>query len=229
MFAKDIMTTNVITVGPDTPVPEIANLLIERGISGVPVVDDDDRLIGMVSEGNLTRMVREGRSPRRCWWLEMIGKPGKSNQKMLMCRDLVAKEIMSREVISVEYFFSIASVAELLEKKHIKRVPVVDRGKMIGIISRANLVQALAARNRDAVPEVAERDREIRQQLLDEIEDNGWSTLKLLNVLVSDGIVTYWGLVDSESTKEKLCRAAACISDVKTVEANMGISTLLDV
>ncbi|MAF49586.1 MAG: CBS domain-containing protein [Rhodospirillales bacterium] len=229
MFAKDIMTTNVITVGPDTPVPEIANLLIERGISGVPVVDDDDRLIGMVSEGDLTRMVREGRSPRRCWWLEMIGKPGKSNQKMLMCRDLVAKEIMTREVITVEYFFSIASVAELLEKKHIKRVPVVDRGKMIGIISRANLVQALAARNRDAVPEVAERDREIRQQLLDEIEDNGWSTLKLLNVLVSDGIVTYWGLVDSEGTKEKLCQAAACISDVKAVEANMGISTLLDV
>ena len=117
----------------------------------------------------------------------------------------------------------------MLAKNHIKRVPVVDHGKMIGIISRANLVQFLAVQNQESLREVIKNDEIIRQTLLEQIRKNEWSKLSLLNILVNDGVVTYWGLVISEKIKEILCAAAEKMPNVKSVEANMGISTLLDV
>lgn len=229
MFAKDIMTTNVLTVGPDTPVFEIASLLATHGISAVPVINDDDQVVGIVSEGDLVQGLKGSRGPRRSWWLELIGKSRKQIAEDRKLKGKLAKDVMSRNVICAEYFSTIPIIAELLEKNHIKRVPIISHNKLVGIVSRANLVQFLASQNKGMLPEVLKNDGIIRQNLLDEIRENEWSKLSMLNVLVNDGVVTFWGLVTSEEIKEILRAAAEKIPGVKSVKANMGISTLLDV
>ena len=229
MFAKNIMTTNVITVGPDTPILEIATLLSKHGISAVPVINQHDQVVGIVSEGDLVPTLKSRHGPRRSWWLELFGDQNKPNNDGRHLDRETAKDVMTRDVISADYFSTIPSIAELLEKNHIKRVPVINHGKLIGIVSRANLVQFLALQNQDSLREVFEEDEIIRQNLIDEIQKNEWSKLSMLNVLVNNGVVTFWGLVKSEEIKELLQSAAEQMPGVNSVEANMGISTLLDV
>src|SRR5215471_11763246 len=147
MRAMDIMTTEVITVAPTTSVQEVAKLLSERGISGVPVVDADNRVVGILSEGDLLHRVETGTErttrERRSWWLDSLA----SNQ----ARDYVkshartARDVMTGDVISVDEMTPLADVAMLLETKRVKRLPVLREGKLVGIVSRANLVRAIAA------------------------------------------------------------------------------------
>jgi CBS domain-containing protein len=168
----DIMTTEVITVALMTSVQEVAKLLSERGISGVPVVDADNQMVGILSEGDLLHRAETGteRVPerQRSWWLETLA----SN----LARDYVkahartAQDVMTRDVVSVYETTPLADVATLLETKRIKRVPVLRAGKLVGIVSRANLVRALAAAG---VPEqtVAD-DQAIRKQILADLNRN---------------------------------------------------------
>jgi CBS domain-containing protein len=229
LFAKDIMTTNVVTVGPNSPIGEIAKLLISHHISGVPVVDADDNVVGIVTEGDLVTNFGKDRKTRRPWWLDLIVNHGKSISQNINPTDLTANDVMSRDVISADYFATITSVAEVLEKNRIKRVPVINNGRLIGIISRANIIQLLACHDKDPLGEVAELDRQIRQSIIDNINEHGWSELKLLNVLVCDGVVSFWGLVNSEETRELLGSAAENTTGVRSVKNNVGIATLIDV
>lgn len=167
MFAKDVMTTNVISVHPELPVFEVARLLAERGISGVPVIGEDGAIAGMVSEGDLVHELTSGRGPKRSWWLELIG--GRDRTGGQEGAGKTAEDVMSRDVICADYFATIPTIAALLEKHHIKRVPVIDHGKVVGIVSRANLVQYLASHRPDAGGEMAAKDQQIRARLMAEI------------------------------------------------------------
>ena len=150
MRAMDVMTTNVITVGPDTSVQAVAALLAERGISGVPVVDSANRLVGILSEGDLLHRVETGtESPpdrrsgrRRSWWLDTIGSDEELARDYVKSHGRTAKDVMTRDVISVSDTTELADIATMLETKRIKRVPVLRDGKLVGIVSRANLVRA---------------------------------------------------------------------------------------
>ena len=155
MRAMDVMTTDVITVDPDTTVQALAALLAERGISGAPVVDSSGRLVGIVSEGDLLHRTEIGtarrhRERRRSWWLDDFASD--------LARDYIkshgrtVKDIMTRDVVTVTEDTDLGEVAALLEAKRIKRVPVMRDGKVAGIISRANLVRALGA-TKGATPE----------------------------------------------------------------------------
>src|SRR5271168_3666552 len=210
MRATDTMTTNVITVDPDTSVQALAALLSERGISGVPVVDSDNRLIGVVSEGDLLHRVETGTErqperltgPRRSWWLDAIA----SNQDL--ARDYVkshgrtVKDVMTPDVISVADTTELAEIAMLLETKRIKRVPVLSDGKLVGIVSRANLVRALAATKSDPAIDADNDDRAIRDTLLAELMGQEWFQAKewfkiwAADIIVRDRVVHFWFSVD---------------------------------
>jgi CBS domain-containing protein len=146
------MTTNAITIGPEMSVQAVAQLLSERGISGVPVVDSANRLVGIVSEGDLLHRVETGTERRRerltgrrsSWWLDTIGSPQELASDYLKSHGRTAGGVMTREVITVTDTTELADVAMLLETKRIKRVPVLRDGNLVGIVSRANLVGALA-------------------------------------------------------------------------------------
>ncbi len=224
MFAKDIMTPNVITVGPDDSLESIANLLIEKRISAVPVVSDDDELIGIVSEGDLVHRVRGDFELPRSWWLSLIGDPSDRPREYIRSHGSVASDVMTKKVITVTEFTSIAEIAEILERLRIKRVPVVRAGNLVGIVSRANIIQALISRESKELPSVATSDQDIRQKLIDECSHHSWASNVAMNVVVKDGVVRFWGFVESEDAKDALRIAAENIPGVKAVEANLAIT-----
>ena len=147
MTAREIMTSPVAYVMTETPLKEVANLLIERGISATPVLDDGGRLVGIVSEGDLVRRSPAGKKGRRSWWLDLFEPDSPRSEGLLNYlrgHGLRAKDVMTREVVSVGEETTVAEIAELLETRGIKRVPVVRNGKLTGIVSRANLLSLLA-------------------------------------------------------------------------------------
>jgi CBS domain-containing protein len=219
MKAKDIMTTPVVTIEPDTTVREIAALLLKRRISAVPVVESG-RVVGLVSEGDLLRRHEIGTDsdrPAGSWWLRLI-RGDRSPAEYVKSHAAHARDIMTRDVITVEEDTSIAEIAAVLEARRIKRVPVLRGEHLVGIVSRANLVQALAARPRAGKAPRAKGDGAIRRQLLAELERQPWWLSSASNVIVTDGVVHYWGLIDSDGQKEAARIAAENVPGVRGVE-----------
>lgn len=168
MRAKDVMTTNVISVGPDTDVRTVARRLIERRISAVPVVDHEDRILGIVSEGDLMRRPESDTERHPSWWLALLAMPEEKARDYLKSHGLTAKDLMSRDVVTVAEDTPLVEVATLLERHRIKRVPAVREGKIVGIVSRANLLHGLVAR--EAAPAATQDDAAIRQHVIDNAE-----------------------------------------------------------
>jgi CBS domain-containing protein len=225
MKAKDVMTTKVATVGPDMPINAIAALLLERHISAVPVIDDDRRILGIVSEGDL---MRRGETERRpSWWLAAFSNAEELAREFTKTRGIRAKDVMTREVLTVTEETPIATIAELLEKRRIKRVPVVRDGRIVGIVSRADLLRALAVQDIKPMVPVTQDDRVIRDQLLAVLKREPWADTHLLNILVSDGVVHLWGLVGSDAEQKALRVAAETIPGARGVEDHLSLSRTL--
>jgi len=145
--AKQVMTTDVLFVSPETPTRTVAKLLLQRGISAAPVVDAGSRVVGMVSEADLIGREIKGRASDRMWWLEMLAEGedlAKDFLDYLNMNDQVARDVMVSPVITISEDTRIEEIAETLQLHHIKRVPVLRDGRMVGIVSRADLIRALS-------------------------------------------------------------------------------------
>ena len=220
MRAKDVMTSDVVTVGANTTIPEVAKLLAERGISAVPVVDAAQRVIGMVSEGDLLHRAETGTERRRSWWLEMLASTDQLARDYVRSHARTAGEVMTRDVISVVDTTPVADIAILLETNGIKRVPVVRDGKLVGIVSRANLVQALAMTITGTAGPTTD-DLAIRERLLTELKKQRWAEVSPANVTVTEGVVHLWNSYASDDEKQALLVAARSIPGVRGVEDHM--------
>ncbi len=226
MRAMDVMTTNVITVSPDKSVQAVATLLAERGISGVPVVDADGRVIGIVSEGDLLHRPETGTERRierrRARWFDGIASDQELARDYVKAHGRTAGDIMTREVTSVAETAELADIANLLETKRIKRVPVLRDGKLVGIISRANLVRALAAAKSEPQSGVDSDDRTIRRKLLAELQGQEWSKVWAADIVVSDRVVHLW-ISDDQSPEEREAMriAAENVAGVRSVEEHI--------
>ncbi len=221
MRAMDVMTNRVITVSEDATVPEAAKLLAEHGISAVPVVDKHDRVIGMVSEGDLLHRAETGTERRRSWWLDMVSSTNKLAGEYIKSHSGKVKDVMTRDVLSVVEETPVADIAVLLETNRIKRVPVVKDGKIVGIVSRANLVRALAMTITEAAGGADADDRMIRDKLLTELKAQKWAEVSPANVTVRDGVVHLWSSYLSEQERRALIVAAESIPGVRRVEDHM--------
>jgi CBS domain-containing protein len=225
MRAMDVMTTDVITVDPDSTVQALATLLAERGISGAPVVDASGRLVGIVSEGDLLHRAEIGtarrhRERRRSWWLDHFAS--ELAREYIKSHGRTVKDIMTRDVVSVTEDTDLGEVAALLEAKRIKRVPVTRDGKVIGIISRANLVRALAAAKGAPPSEGEADDRMIRGRLLAELGREEWARVWPEDIIVRDGVVHFWLSSDEpEENKQALRVAAETTPGVRGVEEHV--------
>ena len=216
MQARDVMTRRVVTVMPDTGVREVARILLSNRISAVPVVDAGGSVIGMVSEGDLVRRTETGINVRRSWWLSLLADD--RAEAFVKSHGTRARDVMTREVVSVSENASLEEVATLLERHRIKRVPVVHDGKLAGIVSRANLLHGLVARRAAAAPSGG--DAAIRATIMDALGEIGIPT-HLLNVVVSDGTAHLWGATESETERRAVRVAAETAPGVKRVEDHL--------
>lgn len=226
MKAFDIMTTDVVTISPDTPVGDIADLLLEKRISGLPVVDKAGKLVGVVSEGDLIHRQEIESSQHRSWWLELLSSREERARDYAKFHGRLASDVMTKEVVSVNEDTEISDIAALLESKRIKRVPVCRDGKLVGVISRANLIQALSIAWKKSDPKQASADdRRIRAALSDELRKAHLTDTRHLNYLVDKGIVHLWGIVGSDDERRALRAAAANIDGVQDVHDDLDVQT----
>ena len=222
MLAKDVMTPNVVTIAPSLAIEEIAQLLLSCNISGVPVVDAEDRLIGLVSEGDLLRRLEDGTERHRSWWLNLLTGPEERAREFVKTHGRRAEDVMTREVMTVTADTPVGEIAQILERRRIKRVPVVEDGKIVGIVSRANLLHCLATyKDRISITPTPD-DRAIREQVQALVAKEDWITHGSLNALVADGVAELWGWVDSEDERKALLTAVGELDGVKEVVDHLG-------
>jgi CBS domain-containing protein len=220
MKARDVMVSPVVTVKPETAVEEIAKLLLKRRISAVPVVDDEGKLRGMVSEGDLLRRVEAETEHRRSWWLRAVTGDDTLAQEYIKAHGRRAADVMTEDVVTATPDTPLADIALLLEKNAIKRVPIMSEGRLVGIVSRANLIQALATA--PAKSKVKVSDAAIREKLMAHLREQNWADTSLLNVTVSDGVVSLWGIVSTDTQRDALRLAAEQTPGVKAVNDHLG-------
>jgi len=220
MKAKDIMTSAVISIEPETTVLEAARRMLQNHISGLPVVDEAGALVGIVSEGDFLRRAETGTAPRYSGLLEFLLGPGKAAGEYIHSHGRKVREVMSNHVHVVEEDTNLEDVVELMERKHIKRVPVVRNDKLVGIITRSNLMHAMVSLARSA-PRTASNDATIRERLVDELEKEKWAPTATTNIVVLNGVVELWGSVFDDRQREALKVAAENIPGVKAVKDHM--------
>lgn len=217
MIASDVMVSDVITVGPGTAVEEVANILLVNRISAVPVVDDAGSLIGIVSEGDLIHRVEAGTEKKYSWWLKLFSERRTLARDFLKSHAVKAMDVMTKPVIIARPDTPLAELASMLERHRIKRVPIVANGKLVGIVSRANLLQALAALHRRVSVETRVGDPVLRESVLEGIRANLMAGYSHINVIVYQGNVELWGEVGSSEEKDALRVAAELTPGVRSV------------
>ncbi len=223
MHATDVMSTDVITVQPDTQVRDIAALLLKHRISAVPVIDGDRQVVGIVSEGDLMRRVENDTANQHSWWLEAVFSATDKAQDYIKTHGRKASDVMSRDVVTATEDMSLGEIAGLLEKHRIKRVPIMRGGRLVGIVSRANLLHGLAGSGAALAQRGSGDDRTIREELLGTLARDAGLLTGSINVIVTNGVVQLWGVVDNETERKAAQVAAENIAGVQAVENHIGL------
>ena len=226
MNAVDVMTPDVICAAPDTPLPELVRLMLDNQVSALPVIADG-QIVGIVSEGDLMRRAETGSEKRPGRWLELVTSTDRLAADYTHAHGRKASEIMTHDVVTVADTTPIAEVAHMLEARRIKRVPVTRDGKLVGIVSRRNLLQALATRL--SAPPVTADDRTIRDAFHAELRRQTWAvTPGAINAVVAEGVVHLWGVAPDEALRQAIVVVAENIPGVRAVEDHMERRRVVD-
>jgi CBS domain-containing protein len=215
MEAREVMTRDVVTVGPETPIGEIAAILVRHRISAVPVVSGT-HLLGIVSQTDLAHRSETGTEKRRKWWLEMFADPDAKARDYVKSHGLSARDVMTRLIVSVSEDATLAEVADILDSHRIGRVPVMSDGRLVGIISRADLVRKLAEVS-VAAPAPRPDNGTLQKAIWDQINAEPWLKSAFVNLAVKDGVVELWGAVDSEEQHRALKVLVESVPGVRKV------------
>jgi CBS domain-containing protein len=210
MKAAEVMTRHVVTVAPGATIETAARLMLEHRISGLPVTDDDGAVLGILSEGDLLRRTETGTEKQRTRWVALLVGPGRLAQDYVRAHARNVGELMSDRVFSVTSETPVPDVVALMEAKRVKRIPVIDQGRLVGIISRADLMAVL-------VGLLSERPSEIRQRILADIDEQPWGPRGTVDPIVTNGIVVLKGTVTDERERVALCVLAKNVPGVRAV------------
>jgi CBS-domain-containing membrane protein len=219
MKARDVMVAPVITATPQASIKSVAETFLRHQISAVPVVDNDGKVVGVISEGDLLHRSEAGTEKQYPWWLRAFLGPDALANEYVKAHARKVTDAMTRQVITASPETPLHEIAALLEKHSIKRVPIIENGQLVGIVSRANLVQAIASAGKGL--DVPLSDATIRQKLLTHLKAQNWAHTGMLNVTVNGGIVNLWGLVRSDSERKAIRVAAEAVPGVLAVNDNM--------
>jgi len=214
------MVRDVVTVRPDTDVADAVKLLSEGDVSALPVLDKDGNLVGVLSEADLIHRAEIGTEKHRPWWLEAVTGGSTLAEEFAKSHGKKVGEVMTDGVISVTEETPLSEIAALFERKRIKRVPVVKDGRLVGVVSQSNLIQALASLI-GRTDHIDESDRQIRLELLSRLQEQSWTDFGSRNITVSGGVVHLWGLVGSEAERKALLALAEGVPGVARVSDEM--------
>ncbi len=221
MKAKDIIQTGVISIRDDGTVEEAVTLMLDNHISALPVLDSDDRLVGLISEGDLMRRMRDSTAPRRSWWLEFFSST-EDARDFVKARSHKVADVMTRDLITVDEDTPVGEIARTLETRRIKRVPVLRDGKLVGIVSRADLVRALAQSTEGKLPLPTLEDEPLRAAVVAAIAEVPGASVNQINLVVENGTVSVWGIAESDFVENAIRVAAENVDGVRSVEIHMG-------
>jgi CBS domain-containing protein len=219
MHVRDVMVAPVITVKPSTTVREVAQLFLEKRISAAPVIDSQQKLVGIVSEGDLLHRVEAGTERHRSWWLEGFIGNDTLAAEYVKAHGRKVSDVMTRKVITASPQTPLHEVATLMEKNAIKRVPILENGQLVGIVSRANLIQAVATARK--LFDIPLSDTTIREKILSDLKKQPWAHTTMLNVTVNAGVVDLWGIVESAAERKAIKVAAESTLGVCAVNDNL--------
>ena len=220
MKAADVMTRNVLTVGPESSVAQAIRLMLNNNISGLPVLAADRKVVGILTEGDLLRRGETGTERHRPRWLEILMGPGRAAGEYVRTHGRKVADIMSTDVVSVSADTPLDEVVGLMERRRIKRVPVVEGEALVGIVSRADLLRSLLG-VLDAQPAEARRDEEILELIQTELAKRSWVPRDGLSISVKDGVVDLNGVILEEEEREALRVVAEDAPGVKAVEDHL--------
>jgi CBS-domain-containing membrane protein len=216
MIARDVMVTPVITIKSTSLVQDAAARMLQHHISGLPVVDEDGRIVGMVSEGDLLHRVEAGTERRRSWWLESWTPNTALAAEYVKAHSRKICDVMTRRVITASPDTPLHEVASLLETNRIKRTPVLENNRLVGIVSRANLLEAVASLRPSL--DLPESDSALRKRIMARLSNLPWAHSALLNVTVRDGVAELWGITGSEAEHKAIRVAAETTPGVRAVD-----------
>lgn len=224
MRARDLMTPDVITVTPDTPVLGIARLLAERHISAVPVTDAERKPIGIVSEGDLLRQVSGFADDKPGFFEALFSDPAKMAAQYARAHGRTARDIMTTELVTVDEDAAAAEIARQLDKLNIRRVLVLREGRLIGVVTRADLLRAIVAQQ--TAPVTDGSDEGIYRAVMKEMKKQPWASTFYTTVVVKDGVVEFYGYCGSDEYRRALRVLAEGVAGVKKVEDHLVIGPL---
>jgi CBS domain-containing protein len=218
MQVRDVMTRNVISVTPEETVVKAAGIMLQNDVSGLPVVAADGALVGIVTEGDLLRREEIGTELRRSKWLQFLLGPARMAEDYVRAAGRKIEDVMTREPVTVSEDDTLPTVVELMERRHIKRLPVVRDGKVIGIVSRANLLHALL-RLAQTATQPAGDDADIRDHILKAFADQPWAPQ--VKVEVHNGVVELSGLIADERERQGCVVVAENVAGVRRVHDHL--------
>jgi CBS domain-containing protein len=203
MIVADVMTRNTITIAPDATVEQAVRLMLSHGISGLFVVDQANNLVGVVTEGDLLRRDEIGTERDRPWWLRLLVSPSRQAADFTRANGRFVRDVMTEDVIAVAADQPLEAVVAAMEKNRIKRLPVTEAGRVIGVVSRSDLLHALVGHMRTAGP-VATDDGALRTTILDTLHAKSWVPSTTLNVTVRKGVADIWGSITNENERHAI-------------------------
>lgn len=218
MFVSEIMTRNVVVVHPETAVHDAIRLMLDRHISGVPVLDQSGKLVGVFTEGDLLRRVELGTERHPTGWKRIFSSQGRQAQDYVASHARQVRDVMTAAVVSTTPKASLEEAVQLMEKHGIKRLPVLREGRLVGIISRANLLKVLLD---SLVTDVSASDVEISRQIKDELQKQPWTPVETIGVMVNQGVVELTGVITDERFREALRVIAQNVPGVRAVKDHM--------
>jgi len=216
MKASDLMTSLVVTVRADATIEYAAQLMLQYRISGLPVTDSDGAVLGIITESDLLRRAETGTENRHDRWASLLIGPGRLAREYVRTHGRKVAEVMTERVFIVTPETPLADLVALMETKHVKRVPVVDQGRLVGIVSRADVMATLVGLLSEK-PAGAATDAEIREKVLAEIDRQPWGPRDGIDVVVTNGVVVLKGMIPGERERAALCVAAENVPGVKAV------------
>jgi len=220
MRAKDIMTENIVCVNVKETVFDAAELLLGAGVSAAPVVNDQGNVLGIVSEADLIHRVELETASHKSWLQRLLGSEATAARDYVASHTRKIADVMTREVVTASDEATLGELVELIEKHRVKRIPIVRDNKLVGIVSRANILGALLSREPEGAAGLPD-DKKLRQAVVEAFDRQAWKSRWPVNVVVSDGVVHLWGFVGGEDVRKAYRVAAENVPGVKKVRSHL--------